>query len=84
MQVTKRIAFSPRVEYFNDPNGYSTGTIQRLHEVTLTGEYRFADWLLSRAEYRHDGSSAFFYDHGNEPGSRQSQNTVTIGFVLYK
>jgi putative OmpL-like beta-barrel porin-2 len=84
VQVTKRVAFSPRIEYFNDPNGYSTGTSQRLHEVTLTGEYRFADWLLSRAEYRHDGSSVPFFEHGNEPASRQSQNTVTIGFVLYK
>jgi hypothetical protein len=84
VQVTKRVAFSPRIEYFNDPSGYSTGTSQRLHEVTLTGEYRFADWLLSRAEYRHDESSAPFFDHGNEPASRQSQNTVTIGFVLYK
>ena len=84
VQVTKRIAFSPRVEYLNDPDGFSTGTIQRLHEVTLTGEYRFADWLLTRAEYRYDGSSAPFFDHGNEPASRQSQNTITIGFILYK
>jgi hypothetical protein len=40
--------------------------------------------LISRAEYRHDGSSKPFFDHGNEPASRQSQNTVTLGFVLYK
>lgn len=84
VQVTKRVAFIPRVEYFNDPSGYATGTTQRLHEVTLTGEYRFADWLLSRAEYRRDGSSVPFFDHGNEPGSRQSQNTLSIGFILYK
>jgi hypothetical protein len=83
LQVTKRVAFTPRLETFRDPSGFSTGTPQRLHEITLTGEYKFTDWLLSRAEYRHDGSDAFFFDRGNDPASRKTQNTFTIGLIAY-
>jgi hypothetical protein len=82
LQITKRVAFSPRVEYFNDPSGFSTGTPQRLHEVTFTGEYKFTDWLLGRAEYRNDGSNVPFFFRGNDQTTK-TQNTATIGLIAF-
>jgi len=80
-QVTKRIAFSPRVEYYNDATGFTTGTTQQLHEVTLTGEYKLLDGLLARAEFRHDGSDVPFFDHGLQSGVSKSQSTITVALM---
>jgi len=82
-QINKYFAFSPRVELFSDPTGYSTGTGQRLHEITLTGEYKIHDGLLSRLEYRHDTSNVPFYQHGNGTDFRTGQSTITIGLIAY-
>jgi hypothetical protein len=82
-QLPKNFAFSPRVEYFKDGHGYATGTVQTLHEVTLTGEYKIHEGLLARAEYRHDGSNVPFYDRGNQIGVTKTQNTVTIGLMAF-
>ncbi len=82
-QLNKRFAFSPRAEYYNDPSGFTTGTPQKLHEVTLTGEYKILSGLLSRAEYRHDGSNVPFFDRGTVPAATKSQTTVTVGFIAF-
>jgi hypothetical protein len=82
-QVTKTIAFSPRAEIFNDPQGFSTGTAQTLNEVTLTGEYKMAEGLLSRLEYRRDHSDQKFFDRGTTPGSSQNQTTLLVGMVAF-
>ncbi len=82
-QATKRIAFSPRFEYYNDSSGFTTGTAQKLHEITLTGEYKLLDGLLTRLEYRHDGSSVPYFDHGNESGVSRTQSTATIGLIAF-
>jgi hypothetical protein len=83
LQLNKRFAFSPRAEYFSDPTGFATGTPQKLHEVTLTGEYKILSGLLSRAEYRHDGSNVPFFDRGTVPAATKSQTTVTVGFIAF-
>jgi hypothetical protein len=82
-QISKRFAVSPRAEYYNDATGFTTGTRQKLHEVTVTGEYKVIDNILTRLEYRHDGSNMPYFDHGNETGMSKSQSTVTIGFIAY-
>jgi len=82
-QLTKHIAFSPRAEYYNDSSGFTTGTPQKLHEVTLTGEYKLVEGLLGRLEYRHDGSNEYFFDRGTVPAVSKSQNTVTVGIVAW-
>jgi len=82
-QINKRFAFSPRAEYYNDSTGFTTGTPQRLHEVTATGEYKVIDNILTRLEYRHDASNMPYFDHGNQLGASKSQNTVTIGLIAY-
>jgi hypothetical protein len=82
-QATKRVAFTPRVEWFDDTDGFATGTTQHLHEVTVTGEYKVVDGLLTRLEYRHDGSNVDFFQHGTVPASSKGQSTVTLGLIAY-
>lgn len=82
-QVTKHIAASTRLEYYNDSTGFTTGTPQKLHEVTVTGEYKLVDGLLTRVEYRHDGSNVPYFDHGNESGFSKTQSSVTFALIAY-
>jgi Putative beta-barrel porin-2, OmpL-like. bbp2 len=83
LQLTKHIAVTPRAEFFNDPGGFSTGTIQKLHEVTVTGEYKFFDGFLTRLEYRHDGSNVPFFNHGLQSAVSQTQSTVTLALIAW-
>jgi hypothetical protein len=82
-QMNQHIAITPRAEYFNDASGFSTGTRQKLHEVTVTGEYKILNGLLSRLEFRRDDSNVPFFDHGTVPASSKSQTTVTLGLIAY-
>jgi hypothetical protein len=81
--MNQHIAITPRAEYFNDASGFSTGTRQKLHEVTVTGEYKVLNGLLTRLEFRRDGSNVPFFDHGTVPASSKSQTTVTLGLIAY-
>jgi putative OmpL-like beta-barrel porin-2 len=76
-----KAAFSPRVEYFKDMDGFSTGTAQALKEITLTGEYKLAPWLISRLEFRNDWSDVEFFEKKN--GLGKSQATVLLGLMVY-
>jgi hypothetical protein len=46
-----------RGEWFRDSQGVRTGIRQTLWEMTLTLNYKITDYLLLRAEYRHDESN---------------------------
>ncbi len=80
--IGKKYAFAPRVEWFNDADGFTTGTVQRLKEVTFTGEYKVNNWLLSRLEFRDDFSNQAFFD---KEGGRSSkhQPTILLGMVAF-
>lgn len=81
VQATKRVAFSPRVEWYDDASGFTTGTVQTLKDVTATLELKPNDSLIWRIEYRTDFSdSAVFKNHSGTMKKNQS----SIGFgVLY-
>lgn len=82
-QLTKRLAFAPRAEIFSDRDGFSTGVAQTVKEVTLTGEVKLIDGVVSRLEFRHDASDQpFFHKGANDPLSK-SQNTFTIGLIAF-
>jgi hypothetical protein len=81
IQTTSKIAFTPRVEYYNDGDGFTTGTPQHLKEFTMTGEYKWTEGVLSRFEYRSDWSNVPFFEAGNVPSSSKNQQTVTIALV---
>jgi len=76
-----KAAFAPRVEYFKDIDGFATGTTQALKEITLTGEYKLAPWLISRLEFRNDWSDVAFFEKKNNFG--KTQPTLLLGVVVY-
>ena len=81
IQLNKQFAFAPRVEFFNDSNGYSTGTKQVIKEATLTGEYKYNDHMIGRLEYRHDVSDKAFFDRGAQTAKAKAQSTVALGLM---
>lgn len=82
-QVNQHFAITPRAEYYDDATGFTTGTRQQLHEVTLTGEYKMIEGLLARLEYRRDDSSAPFFDRGSTLSASTTQTTITLGVVAF-
>jgi len=82
-QVTKQLAFAPRLEFYKDRDGFITGTAQNLKEATLTGEWKLMDGFLMRLEYRRDWSNQKYFDRGNDPASSRTQSTILIGFIGY-
>ena len=82
-QATKRIAFAPRLEWYNDVDGFVTGRAQQLKEITLTGEYAWFQGVLTRLEYRHDWSNQPFFDRGAQLGSAKHQDTVAIALLAF-
>ncbi len=97
-QATSKWAFTPRIEWFDDQSGFTTGTPQNIREFTLTGEYKMIEGLMTRVEYRHDWSNANVFESGcPAPGfveapstcttvgaaNSKMQNTITIGMIAY-
>lgn len=87
-QATGKWSVTPRVEWFSDRDGFSTGTAQHVKEVTMTGEYKMLEGLLARLEYRYDWSDQPFFQRGaviDEEGPLLSkhQTTMTLGLVAY-
>lgn len=77
-----------RVEYYNDPDGFTTGVAQHLWGYTLTGDCKLGPkdgfaHLMLRPEIRYDNSNAKFFSHENDFRSRKSQFTAGIGLVVY-
>jgi hypothetical protein len=98
-QFNGKWAFTPRVEWFADPQGFATGTgvSQTVKEATFTGEYKMLEGLLARLEYRHDWSNQPFFQRGSElstnenftanyfgfPGTYKSQDTLSLGVLAF-
>jgi Putative beta-barrel porin-2, OmpL-like. bbp2 len=81
-QPTKFVAVVPRVEYFKDANGFTTGSPQNLTSATLTLELKPADNFMWRIEYRGDFSnktSGPFVDSTGAP--QKNQNILILGFL---
>jgi hypothetical protein len=82
-QLSKRMAFSPRLEWYQDRDGFITGTAQSLKEGTATLEYRVNEWSLLRFEYRRDQSDKPYFDKRDGAGAVNSMNTVLAGLVIH-
>ena len=83
LSPTKWFAFVPRVEWFDDHDGFNTGVAQKLKEATLTAEFRMKEGLISRLEYRRDWSDQYFFDRGSNPASARAQDTLLAGFTVF-
>ena len=88
-QVSKHVAITPRAEFFNDADGFTTSVdpanprAQRLAEVTVTGEYKMDEGLLARLEYRRDSSNIDYFNRGVTPNATKDQTTITVGIVAF-
>jgi hypothetical protein len=78
-QATDMFAVIPRVEWYQDDDGFTTGTAQTLTDVTLTGEVKLTPALMWRIEYRGDFSDVDFY---TKRSGAMSKNQQSIGFGL--
>ena len=80
VQATPWLAVIPRVEVFDDPDGFMTGTSHTLKDATLTGEFKLMNGLLARVEFRRDMSDAAVFT--NSTGATlKSQNTFGFGLL---
>jgi hypothetical protein len=79
----EHFSFSPRFDWYKDRDGFITTVAQTMKEFTLTADWKWAEGLLSRFEYRRDWSNQPFFDRGNEPASAKNMNTLLAGFVVY-
>jgi len=82
LQMNDHNAITPRIEWFKDKDGFSTGTAQSLKEFTLTYEYKWTQGLLARLEYRRDWSDKPFFERGST-GSSDHQDTFALGVVAF-
>jgi hypothetical protein len=94
-QTTERTALTLRYENYKDKDGFITSQSQTLNSFTVTGEYKWAQGLLSRLEYRRDWSDKPFFERGSQgsplnipglpftPGPWKNQDTLTLGFVAF-
>ena len=74
---------SPRFDWYKDRDGFITTQAQTLKEFTLTGDWKMAEGLLARFEYRRDSSNQPFFDRGNGTLNSKNMNTVLVGVVAY-
>jgi len=82
-QITAKAALAGRFEYYDDPQGFTTGAKQQVNEFTATGEYKWPKGLLGRLEFRRDRSDAESFTRGNSPLAVKDQCTVTASIVAF-
>ena len=79
--LNDKYAIATRYEYYNDHDGFTTGTAQHFNGITGTFQRVIAGNLLTRLEFRRDRSNRPTFMKGdNNPTS--SQNTVAAGMVF--
>ncbi|SRR5579875_1517699 len=66
--ITSRLQAGLRGEYFDDADGFRTGIVQQLWEITFGFNYKLTEQVLLRWEFRHDQSTDRpFPTHFNQP-----------------
>ncbi len=81
-QLNGKSALSGRFEYFEDKNGFQTGTQQHIEEFTATYEYKWIEGLLARVEYRGDFSDHDVF-HKDVSSMTDQQSTITFAMIAF-
>ena len=81
-QMNDKNAITPRIEWFKDRDGFSTGVAQTIKEFTFTYEHRLMQGLFTRIEYRRDWSDQKYFERGST-GSSDHQDTFALGVVVF-
>jgi hypothetical protein len=79
LQALPSWALVPRFEWFDDADGFATGTAQKVKEFTITSEQKLGGKLLTRVEYRRDFSDQPFFT--KDGVAKKSQDNVTVGII---
>jgi hypothetical protein len=82
-QWTPRMALAGRTEYLSDRGGLFSGKTQALKEFTGTYEFKVADGLVTRFEYRRDWSNTPFFLTNKAGVLASNQDTATVGLVWW-
>lgn len=78
---TDKYAFATRYEYYNDHDGFTTGTPQHFNGITGTFQRMVASHILTRLEYRRDMSNQPTFTKGSNSPVK-AQDTATAGLVF--
>lgn len=79
-QPVSWMAFSPRFEWYDDAKGFTTGTVQKLKEVTGTFEVKPTDSFIWRLEYRTDLSDTPVFKTAGG-GLKKVQTSIGMGVI---
>jgi hypothetical protein len=79
-QLNDRFALMPRLQWFDDTNGFSTGTAQSVKEFTFTAGAKAAQGVLARSEHCHGWSDKPFFQKG-PIALVGNQDNVTVAMV---
>ena len=82
-ELTPRIALGGRAEYMSDRGALFSGIDQALKENTVTLDYKVADGLLMRYEWRRDYSNRPSFLTDVQGVLSKEQNTATLGLVWW-
>jgi len=82
-QLTPKLALAGRAEYMSDRDALFSGISQALKENTITFDYKVADGLLMRYEWRHDFSNQPTFLSDVQGVLKKDQNTATLGLVWW-
>jgi putative OmpL-like beta-barrel porin-2 len=82
-QLTPKLALGGRAEYMSDRSGLFSGISQALKENTITFDYKVADGLLMRYEWRRDFSNQPTFLSDVQGVFRKDQSTATLGLVWW-
>jgi hypothetical protein len=82
-QLAPKFALASRAEYMSDRGGLFSGLTQALKENTVTFDYKVADNLLMRYEWRRDFSNQPSFLSDEQGILKKQQNTATAGIVWW-
>ena len=82
-QLTPKVAIGARAEYLSDRSGLFSGTMQALKEATFTTDYKVADGLLLRWEWRRDFSNHPYFYTETLGLLKRDQTTAGLGVVWW-
>ena len=80
--ISNAFSLNLRYEYYDDKDGFRSGTVQELNAFTITPEVRVNSNMVVRAEYRHDDSDATPYIDENGD-AEDTQDTVAFNMLIY-
>ena len=82
-QLTPKFALAARAEYMSDRGGLFSGITQALKENTVTFDYKVANGMLMRYEWRRDFSNQPSFLTDIQGLLTKQQDTATVGLLWW-